>query len=374
MNISETIIGPLVVCAGVLFLSIALWDAFSAIVLPRTVSVAFMPARVSTHLGWRLWRCLGGWINNRSARQSFLTAFGPLSVFLQLGLWAVMIVVAFALLHLGLATRLNPPTSQGEIGTLLYLSGTTFFTLGLGDVAPLNPLGRALVVMEVGTGIVFLAMIIGYLPVLHQAYVQREVGVQLLESRAGSPQSAVRLLQRFGRPESAETLTAMLLEAERWAAELSQSHIAHPVLAFYRSQHLDRSWLISLTTLLDSCALLLVSRSGVPSYQARATFRMAVRAAADLARIAGRVPDRTASERLPPGDVPRLCVALESSGLILSAGTDMEARLRKLRGLYEPAVLALATFLLVPLPGWIPLSEGPEAKSDLLSFADLEWD
>jgi hypothetical protein len=372
MDIREIMIGPLVVCAGLFFLSIALWDAFSTVVLPRTVSVAFAPARVSTRLGWRLWRFLGCRIGNRSARQSFLTAFGPLSVFLQLGLWAVMIVAAFALLHVGLATRLNPPTSQGEIGTFFYLSGTTFFTLGLGDVAPLNPLGRALVVVEVGMGIVFLAMIIGYLPVLHQAYAQREVGVQLLEARAGSPQSAVRLLRRFGRPESAETLTTLLLEAERWAAELSQSHLAHPVLAFYRSQHLDRSWLISLTTLLDSCALLLVSRSGVPSHQAHATFRMAVRAAADLARIAGRAPYRIASERLPPGDLPRLCAALEFSGLILPAATDLEAKLKKLRGLYEPSVLTLAAWLLVPLPEWIPTVVGEkEDGPDLLTFADV---
>ncbi|MGE0821116.1 MAG: potassium channel family protein [Candidatus Binatia bacterium] len=367
-------IGPLVVCIGFLFLSIALWDAFSTVVLPRTVAVAFAPARVSTHVGWQLWRFIGCRISNRSARESFLTAFGPLSVFFLLGLWAVMIVAAFALLHFGLGTRLNAPESQGEIDTFLYLSGTTFFTLGLGDVVPLNPLGRALVVMEVGTGIVFLAMIISYLPMLHQAYAQREVGVQLLEARAGSPQRAVRLLQRFGRPESTETLTAMLLEAERWAAELSQSHRAHPVLAFYRSQHLDRSWLISLTTLLDSCALLLVSRSGVPSHQARATFRMAVRTATDLARIAGLAPDRTASERLSPREVPRLCAALESSGLTLPVGTDMEAKLNTLRGLYEPTMLALATFLLVSLPGWIPLSEEKEAKSDLLSFEELEGD
>lgn len=372
MDIREIMIGLLVVCAGLLFLSIALWDAFSTVVLPRTVSVAFAPARIFTRLGWRLWRFLGCRIGNRSARQSFLTAFGPLSVFLQLGLWAVMIVAAFALLHVGLATRLNLPASQGEIGTFFYLSGTTFFTLGLGDVVPLNPLGRALVVVEVGMGIVFLAMIIGYLPVLHQAYAQREVGVQLLEARAGSPQSAVRLLRRFGRPESAETLTTLLLEAERWAAELSQSHLAHPVLAFYRSQHLDRSWLISLTTLLDSCALLLVSRSGVPSHQARATFRMAVRAVADLARIAGRAPYRTASERLPPGDLPRLCAALESSGLILPAATDLEARLKKLRGLYEPAVLTLAAWLLVPPPAWIPtVVDEKEDGPDLLSFADV---
>src|SRR5207244_1561186 len=108
----------------------------------------------------------------------------------------------------GLGAQLNAPESQGGLGVFLYLSGTTFFTLGLGDVVPLNPLGRALVVAEVGTGIIFLAMIIGYLPTLDQAYAQREVGVQLLESRAGSPQSAVRLLRRFGRPESAEVLAA----------------------------------------------------------------------------------------------------------------------------------------------------------------------
>ena len=363
-------IAPLSVAVGLMLLSIALWDAFSTVVLPRTVGVVLRPARFIYHLGWRLWRSVGCWCGNRRTRQSFLTAFGPFSVFLLLGLWAVMILVSFALLHFGLKTQLNAPESQSGIGLFLYLSGTTFFTLGLGDVAPLNALGRVLVVTEVGTGIIFLAMIIGYLPTLDQAYAQREVGVQLLESRAGSPQSAVRLLRRFGRPESAEVLAAMLQEAERWAAELSQSHIAHPMLVYYRSQHLDQSWLISLTTLLDSCALLVIGRKGVPSRQARATFRMAVRVAADLARILGATPDREASERLPPGDLPRLCAALESSGLVLPVGTDTEAGLKKLRGFYESYVLALSTWLLVPLPAWIPAVEENEDEPDFLTFAD----
>ena len=364
-------IAPLSVTVGLILLGVALWDAFSTVVLPRTVDVGLRPARVFYRVGWRLWRLVGSWYSNRRARQSFLTAFGPLSVFLLLGLWAVMILVAFALLHFGLRTQLNVPESQREIGTFLYLSGTTFFTLGLGDVAPLNPLGRALVVAEVGTGIIFLAMIIGYLPTLDQAYAQREVGVQLLESRAGSPQSAVRLLRRFGRPESAEVLATVLREAERWAAELSQSHIAHPMLVYYRSQHLDQSWLVSLTTLLDSCTLLILGRKGVPSRQARATFRMAVRVAADLAGILGAAPDCEASERLPPEDLPRLRAALESSGLALPAGTEAEAGLTKLRGFYEPHVLALSTWLLVPLPEWIPTVDEQEAGPDLLTFSDF---
>ena len=360
------------VAVGLLLLSIALWDAFSTVVLPRTVGSVLRPARVFSRVGWRLWRLVGSWLSNRRARQSFLTAFGPLSVFLLLGLWAVMIIVAFALLHFGLRTQLNVPSSQGGIGLFLYLSGTTFFTIGLGDVVPLNALGRVLIVAEVGTGLIFLGMIIGYLPMLDQAYTQREVGVQLLESRAGSPQSAVRLLRRFGRSESADVLATVLQEAERWAAELSQSHIAHPMLVYYRSQHLDQSWLISLTTLLDSCALLIVSRDGAPTRQARATFRMAVRVATDLARIFGVAPGPIVSERLPLGDFPRLCAILESSGLSLQAGTEAEARLKKLRGLYEPVVLALATWLLVPLPEWIPtVVDEEEDGADLLTSADL---
>src|SRR5262245_2853586 len=287
-------LAPLSVVGGLLLLGVALWDAFSTIVLPQTIGVVLRPARFLYHLGWRLWRVVGLWFDNRRTRQIFLTTFGPFFVFLLLGLWEVMILVAYALLHFGLKIQLNAPESRSEIGLFLYLSGTTFFTLGLGDIVPLNALGRALVVAEVSTGIIFLVMIIGYLPMLDQAYAQREVGVQLLESRAGSPQSAVRLLRRFGRPESAEVLATILQEAERWAAELSQSHIAHPMLVYYRSQHLHQSWLLSLTTLLDSCALLIVSRKGIPARQARATFRMAVRVAADLLNFIKRMAHRLA--------------------------------------------------------------------------------
>src|SRR5713101_7526748 len=120
-------IAPLAVSVGLFLLSVALWDAFSTVVLPRTVVAVLRPARVFHRVGWRLWRFVGCWISNRPARQSFLTAFGPLSVFLLLGVWAIMIVVAFALFHFGLGTRLNLSKSQGGIGTLLYLSGTTFF-------------------------------------------------------------------------------------------------------------------------------------------------------------------------------------------------------------------------------------------------------
>ena len=41
------------------------------------------------------------------------------------------------------------------VGTALYGSGTTFFTLGIGDVLPHTALGRLLVVLEAGLGFAF---------------------------------------------------------------------------------------------------------------------------------------------------------------------------------------------------------------------------
>src|SRR5690348_960544 len=113
-------LASLSVAGGIMLLSVALWDAFSTVVLPRTVSTVLRPARGFYRFGWCLWRFIGSWFSNRQTRQIFLTAFGPFSVFLLLGLWAVMILVSFTLLHVGLRTQLNAPEGPGGLGMFLY--------------------------------------------------------------------------------------------------------------------------------------------------------------------------------------------------------------------------------------------------------------
>jgi len=73
--------------------------------------------------------------------------------------------------------------------TYLYLSGTTFFTLGLGDVTPLSGVGRLLVVSEVALGFIFLALVISYVPVLYQAFSRRKLRISLLDALSGTPPS-----------------------------------------------------------------------------------------------------------------------------------------------------------------------------------------
>src|SRR5207245_8934510 len=118
---------------------------------------------------------------------------------------------------------ITAPAGAPTFLSYLYLSGTTFFTLGYGDVTPLGRLGRALAVGESGLGFGFLAVIISYLPVLFQAYSRREVSISLLDARAGSPPSAAQLLLRLARAGNMHALDPFLAEWETWAAELLES-------------------------------------------------------------------------------------------------------------------------------------------------------
>ena len=147
------------------------------------------------------------------------------------------------------------------------MSGSTFLTLGLGDVVSPDSLGRIFMVFEAATGFVFLGLIITYMPLLDQAYSSREVGGLLLQSRAGKPPSAVRLLHRYAGVDRTEVLRSNLREAEQWMASILQSHLSHPVLCFYRAQHYGQSWLVSLTTVMDTCSLLSLAETA--SFESR---------------------------------------------------------------------------------------------------------
>ncbi len=122
---------------------------------------------------------------------------------------------------------------------------TTFFTLGLGDVVPRTALAKTLTVIEAGTGFAFLAAVIGYFPVIYQAFSRREVAISLLDARAGSPPSASELLWRHRGDPGAGALTELLRDWERWAADVLESHLSYPPLAYFRSQHYNESWLRS---------------------------------------------------------------------------------------------------------------------------------
>src|SRR5206468_987936 len=203
---------------------------------------------------WRLWRAVALRSPKPSRREALLAFYGPISLILLLFCWASGLVFAFALLEAFTLGR-SGLTPQG-FGVLLYASGQTFFTLGFGDYTPATALGRILAVIEAGLGFGFLGTVVGYLPTMYAAFSQREIEISLMDARAGSPPTAAEFLRRT--PPAGDGLCDDLLAAwERWSAQLLETHISYPQLAYYRSQHSNQSWLGALTTILDTTALLL---------------------------------------------------------------------------------------------------------------------
>ena len=338
---------------GALLIVVVLWDGFETIILPRRVTRRFRVTSVFYRGTWKLWSGLLRLADGRR-RERYLGWFGPFSVILLMLVWGFGLVLGFALLQWSLGAALNTPGEPAGFAVDLYMSGTTFVTLGLGDITPRTPVARLLTVLEAATGFGFLAIVISYLPVLYQSFARREASISLLDARAGSPSTAAELLRRHANAGALADLPVLLRDWERWSAELLESHISYPVLSFFRSQHDNQSWLASLTTILDTCAVLIAGVDGVRPWQAQLTFAMARHAVVDLAQIFNTPPRAPDPPRLTEDGLARLRDLLAPAGVAFADPASFPSHLAALRRMYEPYVHSLAKYLLLPVPPWLP--------------------
>ena len=343
---------------GIAMIVLVLLDAFETIVLPRRVTRPFRLTTLFYRLTWKPWQLLAAAMPTRRRRETFLSFYGPLSLILLLATWALGLVLGFALLQWGLGSHMA--VSGHEATTfwdVLYMSGSTFFTLGLGDVLPRNAEAKFLTIAQCALGIGFLGLIIGYLPVIYQSFSDRERTIALLDSRAGSPPTAFEVLRRTIRANNAPEIISLLREFEGWAADILESHISYPVLCLYRSQHDNQSWLAALMTILDVSALVMAGVDGIPPAQARLTFAMARHALVDLTQIFNTPPIPDGKDRLPPEKLNAFRKALREQGVVLKEDTEATEKLTRLRAGYEPHAKALAKFLVLTLPTFQPEKE-----------------
>jgi len=346
--------------AGVAIFLIVIWDAFEAIILPRRVTRKFRLTRLFYRSTWITWKFMTALIPSRKTREALLGFYGPLSLLVLVGVWAVGLVLGFALMQYGAGSAVVMTGAQPGFLTDIYLSGTTFFTLGLGDVIPRSGLSRALVVTEAGFGFGFLAAMIGYLPFIYGSFSKREVNISLLDSRAGTPPTAGELLRRHGYKYGQDALAQLLKDWELWSAELMESHLSYPVLAYFRSQHDNQSWIASLTAILDTCALVIAGIEGACEKQAELTFAIARHAVVDLSQVFGTAPKPLPHDRLPAQDLRRIRDILAQHGMKLHDGEEADRKLAGFRKMYEPYIYALANYLNQTLPPWIPPKKGKD--------------
>jgi hypothetical protein len=341
------------VLIGVVLIVVSLWEAFETVVLPRRATRRFRLTRLFYRSTWLPWRMIARKMPRPKSREGFLSFYGPLSLLFLFVFWAILILLGFGFLDYAATRALAGKVAGANFITGLYLSGTTFFTLGLGDTSPLDWTERWLTVVESGMGFGFFALVFSYLPVIYQSFSRREVNIVLLDARAGSPPTAAELLRRHAGTDGWRELEELLGTWEHAAADILESHISYPVVAYFRSQHNNESWLSALATILDSSALLITGIETECARQARLTFAICRHTVVDLAQLFNAAPRRDAPDRLPPAELHRLRAALAESGYHLVDSEAANEKLQKLREMYEPYLLSLSRFLMMEIPPWI---------------------
>jgi hypothetical protein len=242
-------------------------SVLSALVVPRRSRDRVSRAVVAAvDAGYRL---LTRRIRSYVRRDRVLATEAASAIVVQLLTWLVLFYVGFALLLQAL-DREGLPSALAQAGSSLLTLGYA----GPSD-APLTVVDYLAAV----TGLVVVALQIGYLPTLYSAFNRRETEVTLLTGRAGVPAWGPEILARtrygFGADDEGAVLDRFYLDWERWAADVGESHTNYPVLLRFRSPGPLSSWLVGLVAVMDSAALWLALSPGrAPSVECRLALRM----------------------------------------------------------------------------------------------------
>jgi Ion channel len=336
---------------GVFVLGTTLLDLFRTLVMPRAARGRWRLSRLTFIALWRPWRWLALRARTANGRERFLAAASPMSLFVLLGTWAALSVVGYALVLWSPAFVNGVQGADGKgFSTLLYFSGTSFFTLGFGDVVA-SGASRAIVVLEGATGLGLIAVVIGYLPVLYQAFNRREVGILLLDARAGSPPSGPELVRRAGGVGVKRSLPQLFREWERWAADILETHLSYPFLAYFRSPHDNTSWVTSLGAVLDGATLVLSSVADEPCVEAASMlYATGTHAVEDLFYYF-RIPERPGM--IERAEFDRVFEDLEAAGVPLKDPDESWKIFTEMREAYGSRLNALAVRVTAPPAQWI---------------------
>ena len=84
--------------------------------------------------------------------------------------WVLQQVIGFGLIWWGI----DGISDVDSLLDAIYFSGVVFFTVGFGEVIPIDIVSRFGALIEAFAGVLTIALVIGYLPALYSAYSERE--------------------------------------------------------------------------------------------------------------------------------------------------------------------------------------------------------
>lgn len=331
--------------AGAVLLCIVLWDIFQTIVVPRPTPGRLRVARYVIPPTWRLWRAIG--TRGGSTRDTFLGLYAPGLAILLFALWLAVIILSYGLMLYADRAQVVPPLDS--LLEALYFAGTAVLTLGFGEIVANGGVSRIVVLVAAATGLGVVALVITFIFSLFASYQRREVLVVTLSARAKAPPSAVTLLETHARLDMTGDLPALFRDWEHWSAEVLDSHVAYPLLGYFRSSHDNISWISALGAVLDSAALVVTTIDGLPRGQAEMLLRVGAHLVEDISNYLGQARDGSSVD---DDDFAAVHERLARAGYKLEPREKAWRDFERVRRTYAGRLEALAAHWATPAPSW----------------------
>ena len=252
-------------------------------------------------------------------------------------------VLSFALLLL--------PWAELTLGEALQESGSSVFTLGFTSTDKAVPV--ALDILAGATGMIFVALTIGYLPTLYAEVTKREALVKQLEGWTGVPSWGPEILGQFADAGARRQLPTLYRSWDIWAAQVADSHMKYPVLTHFRLPRAKNHWLVALVAVMDAAALEIVLRPDDDQSAARLLLKQGHNTLQSVAYPIRRVEPGSAHPGIDQSDFRRGVEHASLAGYPVPSHTESAwGKFAELRSQYAPLAYQLTYWTIAAPAPW----------------------
>jgi hypothetical protein len=343
----------LLIVFGLLIVGFTLNDIFQSVIVPRAANVSRF-IRPSFYLVRSLWWIWPGMAlrlrpTDSEKREDILATFAPLILVFMLVEWATLLTIGWGVILWALRKDVHPVLTS--FADAAYLAGVSFFTIGFGDFVGYNGWTHLVTVIAGASGLLVVSITTAFLFAIFGAFQMREQFVVTVGVRAGSPPSGVGLLVIAGHKHLHESLGPLMHDAQRWCASLMETHLAYPILGYFRSSHDYESWVGTLGSVLDA-ATLMITTVECDAGEAYLLYDIGRHAARDLANYFN-LDGETSNPGIAQEEFERACGRLVEAGYQLRDETTAWERFALMRAVYAGHLAVLARFFSIPPLEWV---------------------
>jgi hypothetical protein len=268
------------IALGAVLVLLTVYDVFQSVVMPRPAVGRWRLSFTLVRLGWSAWRWIAERPRTLRTREAARAAYAPMAMVGLLLIWGFILILGYALLYSGLHDGLRP--QPPSLGATLYFSTGRMLAFPVGGIETTGPITATLTSLEAATGFGLFALVISLLFSLFTSFQRRETAVVALDALAGAPPSGVQLLENCAKDNAEDQLARTFQEWRRWTVDVIESHLAYPLLFYFRSSHDNEAWPNSFGAVMDAATLVLSTVDGGPVSDARLMYKVGAHLVADV--------------------------------------------------------------------------------------------